>query len=97
MEEMDAQEVMDENRDCNMQLQLHISDHAAVFLANSVRRFPASPGFSAWFFLEKLKDSDARGDDAFNGIRYAKTRWIYRDLLGKTARIYHFPIVFRIF
>ena len=27
----------------------------------------------------------------------AKTRWIYRDLFDKTARIYHSPIVFRIF
>ena len=27
----------------------------------------------------------------------AKTRWIYWDLFDKTARIYNFPIVFRIF
>ena len=69
---MDAEEAMDENLDCNPWLRLHVPDRAAIFLANSVRcfqRFPASPGFSAWFFLDKLTDSDARGDDAFNGIR----------------------------
>ena len=36
---MNAQEVMDENRDCNQRLQLHISNHTVVFLADSVQRF----------------------------------------------------------
>ena len=36
---MNAQEVMNENRNCNQRLKFHIPDYAVVFLTDSVQRF----------------------------------------------------------
>ena len=39
IEGVDAQKVMDEDRNCNQRLQFHISDYAVVFLADPVQCF----------------------------------------------------------